>query len=131
MLQPTIRKEIIHAGFGTVLGSGLIVGALYLLSRLGIGRFDYRVLAGAGIGSLMALGNFTLLCLTVQRASCIPESGRMRSFLQASYRGRLLAQGAWVAFACLNPHIHPFAGALPLLLPVPSVMLLRSRHAAG
>ena len=84
-------------------------------------------LLGAACGSVVAILNFTILCLTVQSAVEIDSKKKMRQKFQMSYNVRLLLQAAWVIAAYLIPQVHFVAGALPVLFPNVVIFFLQSR----
>ena len=100
-----------------------------LLSRLGIGSLDYRVLLGGALGAGVAMANFAAMCLTLQTAAGTENKARRQAMLQLSYSCRLIFQAAWVAAAFLLPWIHGVAASLPLLFP--AVVILIRRRAGG
>lgn len=117
-LQPASRKEITRITIGTLVCDGILIAALFLLSLVGIGQFDaVRILLGVACGSLLAVLNFTILCLTVQSAVGMENKRKMKARFQLSYNLRLLIQAAWVVAAFLIPQIHFVAGAAPILFP--------------
>ena len=117
-LQPASRKEITRITIGTLVCDGILIAALFLLSLVGIGQFDVvRILLGVACGSLLAVLNFTILCLTVQSAVGMENKRKMKARFQLSYNLRLLIQAAWVVAACLIPQIHFVAGAATILFP--------------
>ena len=117
-LQPASRKEITRITIGTLVCDGSLIAALFLLSLVGVGQFDtVRILLGAACGSLLAVLNFTILCLTVQSAVGMENKRKMKARFQLSYNLRLLIQAAWVVAAFLIPQIHFVAGAAPILFP--------------
>ncbi len=126
-LQPASKKEIKRISIGTFVCSGIMIAALFLLSLVGVGTFSYRVFLGAIGGSLVAILNFTAMCLTIQTATDIEDQKRMKAFIQGSYNGRLLLQAAWVVVCFLVPHIHLFAGAAPLLFPNAIIFYLNAK----
>jgi len=126
-LQPSSKKEAKRIAAGTFLCAGLMIAALYVLSLVGVGTFSYRVFVGAIGGSLVAIANFVILCLTIQQATEIEDKKRMKAFIQGSYNGRLIAQAAWVVICFMVSHIHLFAGALPLLFPHAVIFYLNSK----
>ena len=68
-LQPASRKEISRISVGTLICDSIMIAGLFLLSQFGIGTFEPgRILLGAVCGSVIAILNFTILCLTVQSA---------------------------------------------------------------
>ena len=100
---------------------------MFVLSRMGIGTFDYRVLTGALGGCIVAIINFALMCVTIQRAVNIGEQKAMKSFIQGSYNGRLLLQAGWIVAAYLMPWFNVIAAAVPLLFPNLSIYYLQAR----
>ena len=117
-LQPASRKEITRISIGTLVCDGIMIAALFLLSQFGIGRFELdRILLGAACGSLIAIFNFTLLCLTVQSAVEIESKRKMKARFQLSYNIRMVIQAGWVVASFLIEPIHFIAGAAPILFP--------------
>ena len=126
-LQSASQHEIKRIAFGTAVGGVLLVAAMFVLSRMGIGTFDYRVLTGALGGCIVAVINFSLMCVTIQRAVNISEQKAMKSFIQGSYNGRLLLQAGWIVAAYLMPWVNVFAAAIPLLCPNLTIFYLQAR----
>lgn len=116
-LQSASKKEIKRIALGTAVCDVLMIAGLFLLSQFGIGTFSYTIFVGAAGGSLVAILNFTIMCLTIQKAVDIEEKKQMKAFIQGSYNGRLLLQAGWVVAAFLIPHVHVVAAAVPLLFP--------------
>lgn len=117
-LQPASRKEITRIAIGTLVCDGIMIAVLFLLSQFGIGKFQPgRILMGALCGSIIAVANFTILCLTVQSAVEIESKRKMKSRFQLSYNLRMILQAGWVVAAFLIPQIHFLAGAAPILFP--------------
>ncbi len=127
-LQPASRKEIARISLGTLVCDGILIAGLFLLSQFGIGKFELlRILLGAVCGSLVAVLNFTILCLTVQSAVEIENKRKMRARFQLSYNLRLALQAVWVVACFLIPQIHFVAGAAPILFPNVVIFYLQSR----
>ena len=116
-LQPASRREIKRIAIGTAIFAVLQIGVFFLLSLVGTGTFDYRVILGTAGGSVIAVINFTVMCLTIQKAVTISEKKAMKAFIQGSYNGRLALQALWVVICIIVPQIHTLAGAAPLLFP--------------
>ena len=117
-LQSASRREISRITVGTLVCDAIMVGALFLLSQFGIGKFEIgRILLGAVCGSVIAVANFTILCLTVQSAVEIESKRKMKARFQLSYNLRMVLQAGWVVAAFLIPQIHFIAGAAPILFP--------------
>lgn len=126
-LQPASRKEVKRIAVGTALCSLIMIAALFVLSLVGVGTFSYRVIVGAVGGSLIAVLNFTIMCLTIQKATAIDDQKQMRAFIQGSYNGRLIMQAVWVVICFAVSHIHLLAGAAPLLFPNAVIYYLNAR----
>ena len=126
--QSASRKEIRRVALGVGVCGGIVIAALFLLSLAGIGTFrPLPVFLGAACGSAVAIGNFALLCLTVQTAAETEDRRAMRRKFQLSYNLRLLVQAAWVVACYLIPQIHFIAGAAPILFPNLVVYYLQFR----
>lgn len=126
--QSASRKEIRRVALGVGVCDGIVIAALFLLSLAGIGTFrPLPVFLGAACGSAVAIGNFALLCLTVQTAAETEDRRAMRRKFQLSYNLRLLVQAAWVVACYLIPQIHFIAGAAPILFPNLVVYYLQFR----
>lgn len=126
-LQSASRREVKRIACGTAVGGVALIAAMFILSRMGIGVFDYRVLTGAIGGCIVAVINFAMMCLTIQRAVNIGEQKAMKSFIQGSYNGRLLLQAGWIVAAYLMPWVNVFAAAIPLLFPNLMIFYLQAR----
>lgn len=117
-LQPASRKEIKRIALGTAVCDLIMIAALFLMSQFGIGTFEPgRIVLGALCGSVIAVLNFTILCLTVQSAVEIENKRKMKARFQLSYNIRMVVQAGWVVIAFLVPQIHFVAGAAPILFP--------------
>jgi len=126
-LQPASKKEIKRIAKGVLVCSVLMIAAIFVLSLVGVGTFSYRVFIGAAGGSLFAILNFTIMCLTIQQATEIDDKKRMKAFIQGSYNGRLILQAAWVVICFMSDHIHLIAGAAPLLFPNAIIYYLNAK----
>lgn len=117
-LQAASRKEIARISRGVLICDVLMIAVLFVLSLFGVGVFSlFRILLGVLGGSAVAIGNFTLLCLTVQKAANTEDQKLMKRRFQLSYNLRLIFQALWVVLCFLIPQIHLAAGALPVLFP--------------
>lgn len=127
-LQSASRKEISRITLGVLVCDGVLVAVLFLLSQFGIGTFSLsRILLGALCGSVVAILNFAILCLTVQSAVEIENKRKQKQRFQMSYNLRLLVQAVWVVACFLIPQIHFVAGAAPILFPNVVILFLQTR----
>ena len=128
-LQPASRKELSRIAVGTLACDAVMIAALFLLSLVGVGSFDaFRILLGAACGSVVAIANFAILCLTVQSAVEIENKKKMKARFQLSYNIRLLLQAGWVVLCFVLKPIHFVAGAAPILFPNVVIFFLQSRN---
>lgn len=128
-LQSASRREITRIAFGTLACDGIMVAGLFLLSQFDIGKFELgRILLGAACGSIVAVINFAILCITVQQAVEITNKRKMKARFQLSYNIRLGLQAAWVVACFVIPQIHFVAGAAPILFPNVVIFYLQSKN---
>ena len=117
-LQAASRKELARIALGTLICDVGLIAALFLLSLVGVGTFRVvPILLGAACGSAIAIGNFAILCLTVQSAVGMENKRKMKARFQLSYNIRMIVQAGWVVAAFLIPQLHFIAAAAPILFP--------------
>lgn len=116
-LQDASKKELRRISVGTLLLSAVLVVVLWVLSLVGVGIFGLWDFLSVAAGALIAIGNFYILCLTIQKAVEIQDQKQMKMKFQVSYNARMLLQGIWVVVALLVPKFDVVAGAVPLLFP--------------
>lgn len=116
-LQPASKKEIGRIALGSLLCLVLMLGVFFVLSLLGVGTFDYTVILGGVVGSGVAILNFVLLCLTVQKVAGMENGKPLKARVQLSYHLRLILQAVWIVVAFLVPVFNVLAAAIPLLFP--------------
>ena len=128
-LQSASLKEIRRIALGTLACDGIMIAGLFLLSQFDMGKFDPpRILLGAACGSIIAVLNFTILCLTVQMAAEMTNQRKMKARFQLSYNLRLVLQAGWVVACFTIPQIHFVAGAAPILFPNVIIIYLQSKN---
>ena len=128
-LQSASRKEIRRISIGILACDGIMIAGLWLLSQFDIGKFDLlRILVGAACGSVIAIINFTILCLTVQIAAEMDNKRKMKAKFQLSYNIRLALQAGWVVACFVIPQINLIAGAAPILFPNVVIFYLNSKN---
>ena len=126
ILQSASRKEISRIAVGTLICDVILFAGLFLLSQFGIGTFEVlRILLSILCGSLIAIGNFTIMCLTIQSAVGMEDRKKMQAKFQLSYNARMIIQAAWIVGSFLIPQIHFVAGAAPVLFPKITILYLQ------
>lgn len=126
-LQNASKREIKRVTVGTLVCDLILLAVLFLLSPEEAVKFDYTVFLGVLGGSIVAVLNFTAMCLTIQSAVDMKETKQRKAFLQGSYNGRLLLQAGWIVAAFLIPHLHVIAAAIPLLFPNLTIFYLQCK----
>lgn len=118
-VQPAVKKETKNVAVYTVTGViimwiGFFVLHLILPEKI---PFNYAVfLAGIGGGAVAVL-NFFLMGLTVQKVAATTDEAAARMKMKASYSQRMLIQMLWVIVAIVAPCFQFAAGIIPLLFP--------------
>ena len=127
-LQPASQREVRRNAVGTLVCDVLMVAGLFLASQFDIGTFDFgKILLSAAIGSVIAVLNFALMCLTVQSAVGMADQKQMKAKFQLSYNARMILQAGWTVIAFLVPGIHFIAGAAPVLFPKVTILYLQAK----
>ena len=126
-LQSASKNEIKRIAIGTAICDIPLIAGLFLLSQLGVGKFDYTVFLGALGGTLVAIFNFAVMCLTIQKAVNIADQKPMKAFIQRSYSGRLLLQAGWIVLAFKISWLNVLAAAIPLLFPSVVIFYLQMK----
>ena len=127
-LQPASQREVRRVTAGTLVCDVLLVAGLFLASQFDIGTFDLgKILVSAAIGSVIAVLNFALMCLTVQSAVGMTDQKKMKAKFQLSYNARMILQAGWTVAAFLLPGIHFIAGAAPILFPKVTILYLQAK----
>ncbi|MDO4615970.1 MAG: ATP synthase subunit I [Lachnospiraceae bacterium] len=126
-LQPGVKKEvnniIIYTCVGIVLELILLILAHFFWIPDKI-PFDYTIFTGAIAGGAVAVLNFVLMALTVQKVAGVTDDEKTaRKILQGSYSKRMLMQIVWIVIAIAAPCFHVVAGILPLLFPTMGIKI--------
>ena len=128
-IQPAVKQETAWIAGGVLILTGILVLIFVIL-----GKFDYTVALGAVYGAAIAVLNFFLLGMTVQKAAEEKEDGEnegeakaeepenphlkeAKKKMQLSYYGRMLMTMVAAALVLVLPIFHPIAALLPLLFP--------------
>lgn len=118
-LAPAIKKETKRVGIFTFSGV-VIMWIVFLILHACMPEkvpFDYTVILGGFLGGLIAVLNFFLMGVTVQKVASEANEDNARLRMKASYSRRTLLQMAWVVVAIAAPCFQFAAGILPLVVP--------------
>ncbi|MCD7735611.1 MAG: hypothetical protein LUI07_01355 [Lachnospiraceae bacterium] len=118
-VQPAVKKETRRVCVMT-LTEMIIMWIVFAILHIIMPEtvpFDYTVILGGIVGSLITVLNFFLMGMMVQRAVSCEDEDSARSRVKASYSQRLLLQMLWVVVAIVAPCFHFAAGIIPLFFP--------------
>ena len=126
-LQAASRREVSRIAVGVLACDAIMVAGLFLLSQFEIGTFNLvKILIGALPGSVIAVINFIILCLTVQSSLEIENKKKMKKRFQTSYNIRTVIQAVWIVAAfLLRSKIHFVAAAAPVFFPHVVILYLQ------
>ena len=118
-LSPAIKTETKKVAVSTIVGAAVMCLVFFILHRAYPEKipFDYSVILGALGGGAVAVLNFFLMGVTVQKVVDTEDQDLARARMKASYTNRMLLQMAWVVVAIIAPCFYFVAGILPLLFP--------------
>ena len=118
-LQKAVKDESIFVALGSIILSVIMVIVFFILHRVFPERvpMDLPVIIGAVGGCAVAIGNFFLMAVTVQKVAGIENYDQAYRSMQVSYRYRTFLQLIWCVLTMVLGFINPVAGMLPLLWP--------------
>ena len=118
-LQKAVKEETIFVALGSLILSVLMVCIFFGLNRVFPEQvpMGLPVILGAAGGCAVAVGNFFLMALTVQKVAGIEKYDQAYRSMQVSYRYRTFLQLIWCVLCMVLKFINPVAGILPLLWP--------------
>ena len=129
-VQPAVKKETTRVVKITAVGLILmwILFAVLHFTMPDKVPLDYTVFLGGIGGGAVAVLNFFLMGLAVQKAASASDEGTARMKLKASYSQRFLMQILWVILAIVAPCFHFVAGIAPLLFPGTGIKIMGIFH---
>ena len=129
-VQPAVKKETKRVVKITAVGLILmwILFAVLHFTMPDKVPLDYTVFLGGIGGGAVAVLNFFLMGLAVQKAASASDEGTARMKLKASYLQRFLMQILWVILAIVAPCFHFVAGIAPLLFPGTGIKIMGIFH---
>lgn len=129
-IQPAVKKETKRVIVITLLGLFLmwiLFAALHFIMPDKV-PLDYTVFLGGIAGGCVAVLNFFLMGLAVQKAAAAEDEGTARMKIKASYSQRFMMQVFWVIIAIIAPCFHFVAGIAPLLFPGTGIKIVEIFH---
>ena len=132
-VQPAVKKETKRVVM--ITGAGLILMwilfAILLFTMPDKVPFDYTVILGGIGGGVIAVLNFFLMGIAVQKAASATDEGTARMKLKASYSQRFMMMILWVIVAIVAPCFQFVAGIAPLLFPGTGLKFVGIFHKAN
>lgn len=132
-VQPAVKKEtkrvVMITGAGVILM--WILFAILHFTMPDKVPFDYTVILGGIGGGVIAVLNFFLMGLAVQKAASATDEGTARMKLKASYSQRFMMMILWVIAAIVAPCFQFVAGIAPLLFPGTGLKFVGIFHKAN
>ena len=118
-LQKAVKDETIFVALGSVILSAVMLIVFFVLHEVFPEQvpMGLPVVIGAVGGCAVAVGNFFLMALTVQKVAGIENYDQAYRSMQVSYRYRTFLQLIWCVLTMVLKFINPVAGMLPLLWP--------------
>lgn len=118
-VQPAVKKETTKIAASTLIGVilmwiGFAVFHFIFPEKI---PFDYTVFLGGIGGGTVAVLNFFLMGLAVQKVAATEDEEMARMRMKASYSRRMLLQILWIIAVAVAPCFALVAGLLPLLFP--------------
>ena len=129
-VQPAVKKETKRVVKITAVGL-ILMWILFAVLHFAMPDkvlLDYTVFLGGIGGGAVAVLNFFLMGLAVQKAASASDEGTARMKLKASYSQRFLMQILWVILAIVAPCFHFVAGIAPLLFPGTGIKIMGIFH---
>ena len=132
-VQPAVKKETKRVVM--ITGAGLILmWILFAILHFTMPDkvpFDYTVILGGIGGGAIAVLNFFLMGLAVQKAASATDEGTARMKLKASFSQRFMMMILWVIVAIVAPCFQFVAGIAPLLFPGTGLKFVGIFHKAN
>ena len=124
-MAPAVRQETRKVAIYVIVGVALMLAGFAAGHRMDPEKipFDYTVLLGGLCGGAVAVLNFLLMGMTVQKVASTEDEQLARSMMRASYSRRMMMQMLWVVAAIVAPCFQFVAGLLPLLFPGAGIRL--------
>ena len=110
-IDKTVKKETIYIALWTLILSGIMEAVFIFIS------WDYKVLLGNILGATIAVLNFFLLGLTVQKAINIEDVKDRKNYMKISQSFRFIMLIITAVLGATVPCFNIWATIIPLLFP--------------
>lgn len=125
-IQPAVKKETKNVAKYTGIGVVFMWVVFFILHMILPEKvlFDYTVILGGLGGGFIAVLNFFLLGLTVQKVASTENEENAQKFMKTSYSKRMMLQAVWMIVAIAAPCFQFVAGLVPLLFPGAGIKIM-------
>lgn len=125
-IQPALKKETEKIAVATGIGCVLMFIVFFIGNKISPDKipFDYKVILSGLIGAIVAVLNFFLMGLAVQKVADSTDEKAAKAVFNQSYKWRLIMQVLWGVLAFALPCFNGAAGVIPLLLPSPAIKIM-------
>ncbi len=125
-IQPAVKKETKRVAASTAV-CVILMWMVFAVFHMAVPEkvpFDYTVFLGGIGGGMVAVLNFFLMGLAVQKVVAAGDEETARMQMKSSYSRRMMLQMFWVVAAIAAPCFHFVAGIAPLLFPSIGIKVL-------
>ena len=109
-----VAKEVRSITIGVPIFDIVAIILLVIISRFGIFEFGIPMVIGIVFGSVIAILNFRLLALTLEKAVNLPP-GKAQAYTGVRYMIRLAITAAALIVSIKNPNLHIIGTAIGLI----------------
>lgn len=110
-VDKTVKKETIYIALWTIILSGILESVFIFIG------WDYTVLLGNLLGGSIAVLNFFLLGLTLQKAIIYEDSKNAKNFMKLSQSLRFILLIITAVLGAIVPCFNVWTTLIPLLFP--------------
>lgn len=129
MLNFDLKKEFYKLSIGVIIMSIIMVTIF-----AAFGKFDYKVVTGAALGTLVTIANYLFLAFSIEKISRNDDVNNGKSIMTFSYFMRLAVIAVTIIVAIKLPIFNYIAVALPFLFPrvvIVAINLIDSKKDSG
>ncbi|MCR5684144.1 MAG: hypothetical protein K6G81_01810 [Lachnospiraceae bacterium] len=118
-VQPAVKKETRNVAVITAIGVVLMLVVflvLHLVFPDGV-PFNYTVVLAGVLAGVVAVINFFMMGLAVQKVAAAADEDEAKRLMQKSYYSRFGLQVLWMVAVIAAPCFNVVAGLIPLIFP--------------
>ena len=118
-VQDSVKKETTYVAITTGVGTAILLVIYAVLGKVFPDLFHFGISAiiSGILGAIIAIANFFIMGLTVQKIVATEDLDKARRMMGVSYRYRTLMQLGWIVLCMVVPVLNLIAGAAPLFFP--------------